>query len=164
MEKTFMPKSFTAEGAKDWLQGIADKLPSEVVDDLPPGFYDALFLHDIRVELLEPGRIICSLIVPRSLTNSANFLHGGAIAGYVDFVGSAAICTVTGSLATGVSIEMNVSYLDAAVAEEEIEIEAKALRVGRVLAYVTVDLRKKKTGKVVAQGRHTKYLAIKSKL
>lgn len=48
--------------------------------------------------------------------------------------------------------------------QEEIEIEAKALRVGKAVAVVTVELRKKKTGKIVAQGRHTKYLAITSKM
>jgi len=48
--------------------------------------------------------------------------------------------------------------------QEEIELEAKALRVGKSIAAVTVELRKKKTGKIVAQGRHTKYLAVNSKL
>lgn len=48
--------------------------------------------------------------------------------------------------------------------QEEIEIESKVLRVGKAIAVVTVELRKKKTGKVVAHGRHTKYLAVSSKL
>ncbi|KAK9231580.1 hypothetical protein WN943_021818 [Citrus x changshan-huyou] len=47
---------------------------------------------------------------------------------------------------------------------EEIEIEAKVLRVGKAVAVVSVELRKKDTGKIVAQGRHTKYLAISSKM
>lgn len=48
--------------------------------------------------------------------------------------------------------------------QEEIEIEGKALRVGKAVAVITVELRKKKTGKVIAQGRHTKYLIVSSKL
>ncbi|MBA0652417.1 hypothetical protein Goklo_019680 [Gossypium klotzschianum] len=47
---------------------------------------------------------------------------------------------------------------------EEIEIEAKALRVGKTVAVVTVEFRKKKTGKIIAQGRHTKYLTVQSKM
>ncbi|PPS13679.1 hypothetical protein GOBAR_AA06882 [Gossypium barbadense] len=47
---------------------------------------------------------------------------------------------------------------------EEIEIEAKALRVGKTVAVVTVEFRKKKTGKIIAQGRHTKYLTAQSKM
>ncbi|KAA8531262.1 hypothetical protein F0562_005979 [Nyssa sinensis] len=48
--------------------------------------------------------------------------------------------------------------------QEEIEIEAKALRVGKAIAVISVELRKKKTGKIIAQGRHTKYLAVSSKM
>lgn len=44
--------------------------------------------------------------------NTGNFMHGGATASLVDLVGSAAIFTV--APASGVSIEINVSYLDSA--------------------------------------------------
>lgn len=44
------------------------------------------------------------------------------------------------------------------------EIESKALRVGKAIAVVSVDFRSKKTGKLIAQGRHTKYLAVASKI
>ncbi|CAK9139401.1 unnamed protein product [Ilex paraguariensis] len=47
---------------------------------------------------------------------------------------------------------------------DEIEIESKALRVGKAIAVVSVELRKKKTGKIIAQGRHIKYLPVSSKL
>lgn len=50
------------------------------------------------------------------------------------------------------------------VMQEEIEIEAKTLRVGKAVGVVSVELRKKKTGKIIAQGRHTKYLPVASKL
>lgn len=42
-----------------------------------------------------------------------NSLHGGATATLVDVVGSAVIFTV-GARNTGVSVEINVSYLDGA--------------------------------------------------
>lgn len=48
--------------------------------------------------------------------------------------------------------------------QEEIEIEAKTLRVGKIVGVVTVELRKKETGKIIAQGRHTKYLPLPSKM
>lgn len=48
--------------------------------------------------------------------------------------------------------------------QEEIEIEAKVLRAGKAVGVSTVEIRKKKTGKLIAQGRHTKYLAASSKL
>lgn len=155
------PQSSTMEGVREWLEKMANNLPPSI-DELPSGFYDALLLQGTQVDHAEPGRIVCSLRVPARLVNSGNFLHGGAIAAFVDIIGSAAIFT-TGAKSSGVSVEINVSYLDAAKLGEEIEIEGKVLRVGKAIAFVTVDLRKK-TGQLVAQGRHTKYLAVTSKL
>lgn len=48
--------------------------------------------------------------------------------------------------------------------QEEIEIESRVLRVGKAVGVVSVELRKKKSGKIIAQGRHTKYLAVSSKM
>lgn len=45
--------------------------------------------------------------------NAGNFLHGGATATLVDIMGSAVVHTV-GAPLTGVSLEISVSYLDAA--------------------------------------------------
>lgn len=59
------------------------------------------------------------------------------------------------------SIDLNQSII---CIQEEVEIECKALRVGKALAVVSVDLRSKKTGKLIAQGRHTKYLSPPSKI
>jgi len=50
------------------------------------------------------------------------------------------------------------------IVQEEIEVEGKLLRAGKSIGVVSVDFRKKKTGKLMAQARHTKYLAVSSKL
>ncbi|KAK6923528.1 Thioesterase domain [Dillenia turbinata] len=151
------------------------------------------------------------------LVNNGGFIHGGAIATLVDVFGSAVILTY-GVPTAGVSVDINLSYLDAAFPDvgavqiveeewniiylrisllfyynfkvyldidlhipsisayyssgekemhyilEEIEIDAKALHVGKTLGVVSVEFRKKATGKIIAQGRHTKYLAINSKI
>lgn len=47
---------------------------------------------------------------------------------------------------------------------EEIEIEARVLRAGKAVGSASVDFRKKKSGAIIAQGRHTKYLLISSKM
>ncbi|KAI3944103.1 hypothetical protein MKW92_037305 [Papaver armeniacum] len=135
----------------------------EEMYDLPGSLFDPLIIQGIKVDLIEPGRIICSMKVPPRLLNSGNFLHGGATASLVDIIGSAAIFT-SGAKTSGVSVEINISYLDSAYLDEEIEIESKVLRVGKAVGVVTVEIRKKITGKIVAQGRHTKYLAVSSKL
>ncbi|KAL5567429.1 hypothetical protein UlMin_030593 [Ulmus minor] len=136
---------------------------ASTIDGLPLRFFEPLVMQGLHVDLVEPGRVVCSFTVPTRLLNSGNILHGGATATLVDLVSSAVTFTL-GAPATGVSVEINVSYLDAAYAGEEIEIEAKALRVGKAIGVISVELKKKKTGKIVAQGRHTKYLAVPSKL
>ncbi|GAU36741.1 hypothetical protein TSUD_318400 [Trifolium subterraneum] len=137
---------------------------ASTVNEFPLRFMEPLIMGSLRVDLIEPGRVICSMKIPPRLLNSGNTLHGGATAALVDVVGSAAIPASGHPGVTGVSVEINVSYLDAAYADEEIEIEARALRVGKVLAVISVEFRKKKTGKVFAQGRHTKYLPVASRL
>ncbi|KAK9167680.1 hypothetical protein Scep_002871 [Stephania cephalantha] len=178
------------------------------IDELSDGFFNSFIMEGLQVDLMEPGRVVCSLTVPHRLLNTANFLHGGAIASLIDLVGSAALHTV-GATSSGSSLEINISYLDSAfenhllvsagggeviesvgatlgvvkgeqVVEiglmekgifvqhklglDEVEIEAKVLRMGKAIGVVVVELRKKKTGKIMAQGRHTKYLPIPSKL
>lgn len=50
------------------------------------------------------------------------------------------------------------------VFQEEIEIEGKVLHVREPITVISVKLRKKATGKLIAEGRHTKYLPASSKL
>ncbi|KAG2255096.1 hypothetical protein Bca52824_074390 [Brassica carinata] len=153
------------ELAKQYLEGVKndeDGRESKVAN-LPQRFIERFVAKGIKVDLVETGRIVCSMKVQPHLLNAGNFLHGGATATLVDVIGSAVIYT-TGASHSGVSVEINVSYLDSAFLDEEIEIESKALRVGKAVAVVSVELRKKKNGKLIAQGRHTKYLAPRSKL
>lgn len=43
-------------------------------------------------------------------------------------------------------------------------IEAKVLRAGKAVGVAIVELRKKKSGKIIAHARYTKYLAVPSNL
>ncbi|XWS33069.1 hypothetical protein CRYUN_Cryun22dG0046800 [Craigia yunnanensis] len=154
------------ETVKKYLEkGYGDEDENNVptIHDMPSRFFENFIMQGLRVDLIEQGRLLCSMKVPPRLLNAGNFLHGGATAALVDLVGSAVIHTY-GVSSSGVSVEINVSYLDAAYVDEEIEIEARGLRVGKTVAVVSVEFRKKNTGKTVAQGRHTKYLAVQSKM
>nr|CAD1836881.1 unnamed protein product [Ananas comosus var. bracteatus] len=95
--------------------------------------------------------------------NSESYLHSGVIATLADVVGSAVFYS-SGFPTSGVSLEISISYLDAAFINEEIEIEAKLLRVGKAVGVTSIEFRKKNTGKIIAQARHSKYLAVSSKL
>nr|KAJ0222141.1 hypothetical protein LSAT_V11C200064250 [Lactuca sativa] len=178
------------ELVKSFLEKSSSGVSSEDIDSMPFRFFEPMIMSGLKVDLIERGRVLCSMKVPprlltpfscfvfseiedsvtnflfrnHGLKNVGNSLHGGATAALVDVVGSSVIMTMDSVTTTGVSVEINVSYLDAAFVGDEIEIEAKALRVGKAVAVVSVEFRKKKTGKIIAQGRHTKYLAVSSKL
>ncbi|PQQ21753.1 acyl-coenzyme A thioesterase 13 isoform X1 [Prunus yedoensis var. nudiflora] len=96
------------------------------MDGLPNKFFEPFIMKGIQVDLLEPCRIVCSFKVPPRLLNGGNLMHGGATTTLVDLIRLAAILTV-GTPSFGVSVEINVSYLDSAYPGEEVEVEAKAL-------------------------------------
>lgn len=49
-------------------------------------------------------------------------------------------------------------YMKAAKVGDEIVIDAKTLKLGSRLAFLTVDITKKSDGSLLAQGKHTKYI------
>ncbi|KAJ3678770.1 hypothetical protein LUZ61_021311 [Rhynchospora tenuis] len=151
------------EAARRMLEDAAvETLPTPALDAIPSKFYDAFVLRGLKVVVAEPRRLLCSLTVPPRLLNTGKFMHGGATASLVDLVGSAVFYTA-GVETRGAPLEMSIAYLDAAFADEEIDIEAKVLRTGKAVGVATVELRKK-NGKIIAHARYTKYLASLSKL
>ncbi|KAM6899872.1 acyl-coenzyme A thioesterase 13 [Xenentodon cancila] len=120
-----------------------------------PGFDRVLS----KVDLVSatPGKVVCEMRVEEEHTNRGGTLHGGLTATLVDVVSTMAIMySERGS--PGVSVDMNVTYMSAAKLGEDVLITAQVLKQGRTLAFATVDLTSKATGKLVAQGRHTKHL------
>lgn len=55
-------------------------------------------------------------------------------------------------------MSMSYRYMSAAKMGEDVLITAEVLKQGRTLAFASVDLTSKVTGKIIAQGRHTKHL------
>ncbi|KAG8064561.1 hypothetical protein GUJ93_ZPchr0004g40405 [Zizania palustris] len=125
--------------------------------------YDAFVISGVRIEAAEHGRLLCSFVVTPRIANPSGYLLSGVTATLADQLGSGVLfCSGVGT--SGVSLEINLSYVDVASIGEEIEVEGKLLRAGKSVGVVSVDFRKKKTGKLIAQARHTKYLAVSSKL
>jgi acyl-coenzyme A thioesterase 13 len=120
------------------------------------GFDKAL----VGLDVLEAdaGKARCRIVVDKPVQNLGGRLHGGAIATLVDDVGTLAIMTADRDGRPGVTTDLNVSYFSAANDGSAVLIVAEVLKTGKTLAYVTVDLREEATGKLLAQGRMTKYL------
>ncbi|XP_064909063.1 acyl-coenzyme A thioesterase 13 isoform X1 [Columba livia] len=115
--------------------------------------------YEFQVKLLSatPGKIVCEMKVEEEHTNRFGTLHGGLTATLIDVVSTTALI-YTERAAPGVSVDMNITYTSAAKIGEEILITAQILKQGRNLAFATVDLTNKASGKLIAQGRHTKYI------
>ncbi|OEL29953.1 hypothetical protein BAE44_0009032 [Dichanthelium oligosanthes] len=126
-------------------------------------FYDPFVISGVSVESAEHGRLLCSFVVTPRHASPAGYLRSGVTATLADQLGSA-VFFCSGLASSGVSLEISVSFVDVAAVGEEIEVEGKLLRVGKSIGVVSVDFRKKKTGKLMAQARHTKYLVASSKL
>ncbi|GJN02891.1 hypothetical protein PR202_ga20282 [Eleusine coracana subsp. coracana] len=126
-------------------------------------FYDPFVINGVSLEAAEHGRVLCSFVVTPRIANPAGYLSSGVTATLADQLGSAVFFS-SGLVTSGVSVEIGLSFVDVAAVGEEIEVEGKLLRAGKSVGVVSVDFRKKKTGKLIAQGRHTKYLAVSSRL
>ncbi|CAK7262423.1 hypothetical protein SEPCBS57363_000009 [Sporothrix epigloea] len=134
--------------------------------------------EDIGCKNASGGRILARLPVVPIHVNSKHILHGAVSAALIDWAGGMAIAAATGRHQTGVSVDIHVSYVSAARAGDELEIEAWVQRVGQSLAYTSVEIRLRPQqghdeeddaaaadapvrtrGAVVAAGSHTKYVA-----
>ncbi|PNY23582.1 esterase [Tolypocladium capitatum] len=71
----------------------------------PTGFTKAF-----RVLSASPGRVDFEMDIHQDHTNRLQTLHGGTLASLVDLGGSLAVAS-TGRFATGVSTDLNVTYL-----------------------------------------------------
>ena len=96
------------------------------------------------------------LPVTPHVENRYSTLHGGCIATLVDVLSTAALVTVSDS--SGVTLDLNVSYMTAAKDGDSVLVDARVLKVGKSTAALEVELRIVKTRELVAKGRHTKFL------
>lgn len=118
----------------------------------------AFLLNDIELVSATSGSIVARLPLTDSHINAKGGVHGTVSACLVDWAGGMAIAS-TGSEKTGVSTDIHISYVASAKAGDTLEIECKASKVGRTMAYTNVEIRRLSDGKLVATGLHTKYVA-----
>ncbi|KAF9372863.1 hypothetical protein CPC16_002192 [Podila verticillata] len=87
--------------------------------------------------------------------------HGGLLSSIVDIGGSLAIAAEN-MHATGVSTDLNVSFVSGAKLGDKLIIaslnNSRCDKIGGTLAYTSVEITA--NGKVVVLGRHTKYVRL----
>jgi acyl-coenzyme A thioesterase 13 len=130
--------------------------------------FDATALRGLTILAAYPGRLVARLPLNSARANAYGTAHGGLIATAVDVVSSAALHTVRA--ASGVSVSLSVDYLAAVpvLGDEDgdgseapsLVFDARVVKAGRSLAVLAVDVRRgSEAGPLVAQGRHTKFVA-----
>ncbi|KAI4749130.1 hypothetical protein E4T50_00548 [Aureobasidium sp. EXF-12298] len=93
------------------------------------------------------------------MKNRLNILHGGTIASMVDLGGSLAVAS-RGLFATGVSTDLNVTYLNSGgKIGDVIRAEVTCDKFGKTLAYTSINFHNDKQ-QLVARGSHTKYVTL----
>ncbi|KAJ3321402.1 hypothetical protein HDV06_004387 [Boothiomyces sp. JEL0866] len=90
--------------------------------------------------------------------NMNDKLFGGVIATLIDIGGSLAIAQKVKGPNVGVSTDMTMSFLSAAVKDDIVRIESTCHKSGKSLAFTKVDLFVK--DRMIATGSHTKYVAL----
>ncbi|XP_066974646.1 acyl-coenzyme A thioesterase 13-like [Macrobrachium rosenbergii] len=120
------------------------------------GGFDAN-VSKVRVISGGGGKCVAEMTVEKEHRNRGGTLHGGLTATLVDVVSTVALMS-TERAVKGVSVDLNVSYISAAKEGETIVIKADTLKVGKNLAFLTVDITNKESGKLIAKGRQTKFV------
>ncbi|XP_070674311.1 uncharacterized protein [Malus domestica] len=133
--------------------------------------YNHFAITGIRVDRVEPGFVACTLKVPPRLTDRAGNLANGAIANLVDLVGASVHFR---GLPMNVSVDISISYLSKAKLgqlivlglqlQDELEITSKSLGQRGRYSGVSILMRNKATGEMIAEGRHSLFRSAASKL
>ncbi|QUC23772.1 uncharacterized protein UV8b_08013 [Ustilaginoidea virens] len=111
----------------------------------------------LRILSAQPGRVDFELDIHKDHTNRLGTIHGGTLASLVDLGGSLAVAS-TGRFKTGVSTDLNVTYLAPGGAPgDTLKATAVCEKIGKTLAFTTVTFTNSK-GQVAARGSHTKYV------
>ncbi|KOB79310.1 Thioesterase superfamily member 2 [Operophtera brumata] len=117
-------------------------------------------LRKLKVTCCSEGSMTAEFQVGPEHLNQVGTLHGGFIAHMVDAVSTYALTSNENIETRGVSIELSLSYLNAAREGDNIEIEANTKKTGKKIAFLQVEVRNKDSRAILATGRHTKYIGL----
>lgn len=142
--------------AAQWLSLLSKAAPPSSSQKAFPAFLPGLLCRALAFDPVrsQPGHLFFTLKVTPGITNRYETLHGGVIGSLVETLGCAAIRSASGS-SHGFVSDINISYITGTPIKEEVEFEAKVLRVGKSIAVAVVDIRNRWSAKAAAQGRVT---------
>ncbi len=112
-----------------------------------------------ELDEMEEGRVVMSLKLSDRHMNPGGVLHGGVLTTLMDEATAHAIVTVRGlevmAKAPHATVDMNVSFLSGARPGDELQCEARTLRVGSTVAFAEAEVRRSGRDDVIAKGHFT---------
>ncbi|CAL8142754.1 unnamed protein product [Orchesella dallaii] len=124
------------------------------------GNLDRLLFNKVTVTSAGNGSLTAEMTVGKEHANVGGTLHGAMATFLVDSISTLTLATCPGVNNTGVSLNINMTFVRGAAVGQEIEIRSRADKAGGKLAFLSVDIVDKITGELLAKGSHTKYTAI----
>nr|CDS29678.2 acyl coenzyme A thioesterase 13 [Hymenolepis microstoma] len=98
----------------------------------------------------------CRFHVSEKEANSLNTLHGGYTSSLIDFIST--VDLLRQGVNKTVSVDLATSFMRAAPVGSWVQVESRVLRSGKTLAFCEVSLHDETSGKLIAKGRHTKFI------
>lgn len=102
------------------------------------------------------GKCTAEVTINENVLNRLGTMQGSFSASLVDVISTYALLTLRD--VRNVSVDMSMSYVGRAVQGDTILVEAVTTKLGGSTAFLTVDIRDKKSGKLLVKGLHTKHL------
>jgi acyl-coenzyme A thioesterase 13 len=124
---------------------LPEQLPRSALMDMIEGELDSW----------EEGRVVMSIKLEDRHMNPGGVVHGGVLTTLMDEATAHTIATVRGLEGPLATVDMNASVLSGARPGDELECEARALRVGSAVAFAEAEVRRRGRGDLVAKGRFT---------
>ncbi|CAG8781433.1 10826_t:CDS:2, partial [Gigaspora rosea] len=121
--------------------------------------FDGFLMKDMAITNATDGKVNAEILIQAQHLNRLKIAHGGMIASLVDVCGSLAVAS-KGMHHTGVSTDINVSYIGSVAKGDTLLVNAECLKLGKTLAFTFVEMHNKTDGRLIAQGRHTKFVGI----
>nr|CAG8593172.1 3545_t:CDS:2 [Entrophospora candida] len=83
------------------------------------------------------------------------------IVNVLDDIGGSLSIAAKGLYSTGLSTDLNVSFINIAKKDDIVIMDAECVKLGKTLAHTIIELKNKNNeNKLIAQGRHTKFVSI----
>ncbi|KAL8284137.1 hypothetical protein RQP46_004886 [Phenoliferia psychrophenolica] len=113
--------------------------------------HDANSFGHLKVTSVQPGVVHARMLVKEHQANRLKSLHGGLTSSWV-------LILCFNPKMTGVSTDIHVTFVRAAMVGEEILLKSEVVGQGKTLAYTRIEITNEKTSKLLAFGSHTKFI------